>query len=62
MAREQAREIAHEKLAQVGLTEIGTLYPAELSAANGGLAGPSPATRNVLLMSRPPGSTRSWPM
>jgi len=32
MAREQAREIAHEKLAQVGLTpEVGALYPAELS-------------------------------
>ncbi len=32
MARAQAREIAHEKLAQVGLTpEVGALYPAELS-------------------------------
>ena len=32
MARAKAREIAHEKLAQVGLTpEIGALYPAELS-------------------------------
>ena len=32
MARAQACEIAHEKLAQVGLTpEVGALYPAELS-------------------------------
>ena len=32
MARAEAREIAHEKLAQVGLTpEVGALYPAELS-------------------------------